>query len=101
MTFEIFLVMCELVKPLSKNVYDWQIDCFFGWGIYSSGIWRHDTGYLVPHILRPLRCLEIAATKHPVMQRNIPEEQMPNLQCCEKPGNSAFRLYVYAAAWVM
>jgi hypothetical protein len=50
---------------------------------------------LVPHILRPLHCLEIATTKLPVMQHNIPEEQMPNLHYCEKPGSSAFRLYIY------
>jgi len=93
--------MFELVKPVCKNVYDWQVDCFFGWGIYSSGIWRCDTRYLVPHILRPLCCLEAAATKHPVMQHNIPEEQIPNLHYCEKSGNSAFRLYIYAAAQVM
>jgi len=66
--------MFELVKPVCKNVYDWQIDCFFGWGIYCSGIWRCDTEYLVSHILRPLHCLETAATKHPLMQNNIPEE---------------------------
>ena len=93
--------MFELVKTICKNVYDWQIDWFIGWGTYSAGIWHYDTEQLVPHILRPLHYLETAVTKHPVMQRNIPVEQVPNMHYCEKPGNSGFRLYVYAAAQVM
>lgn len=62
----LFLVMFELVKPVCENVHDWQIDWFFGLGIYS-GIWHLYSGYLVPHILRPVCCLETAGTKHPVM----------------------------------
>jgi hypothetical protein len=46
-------------------------------------MWRHVSEWLVSYIYRPLCCLKMYGTNHPVIQAHIPKEYRSQLHCCK------------------